>query len=355
METELDARRLDQFERSLVSGAALRVDSKGLWRALATVFPHRTPGPAERRLLLTALRAVEAGGSIRLPPEHGKRWDRSIAPAVPTSIDVIRDQSAPARFPWRTFPWHSNLHWVAQCRYLSSQQVDFLRRVHEGFVNGVFREQAPMKYRSLQLTGDEKLLASLATTSLFGPSRLTLAQLACLPDALPLAWEAVADGGRMVIFENAGPFAVARRVLLELSTKPYDLVAYGGGRGVLAALAHIKTIEPRVETIHYVGDLDHAGLDISWSARACARELGLPAVVSADELHRQMLLAAAAFGHPNGWPAQSAQAVGDRDTILGVVASSLRNRVQAVLTAGCRIPEEVLGPDEFREAWSNSR
>jgi hypothetical protein len=27
------------------------------------------------------------------------------------------------------------------------------------------------------------------------------------PDALPLAWEAVGDGGLMVIFEKAGPFA----------------------------------------------------------------------------------------------------------------------------------------------------
>ena len=36
-----------------------------------------------------------------------------------------------------------------------------------------------MKYRSLQLTGNEKALASLAKTSLFGESRLSLAMLGC--------------------------------------------------------------------------------------------------------------------------------------------------------------------------------
>lgn len=249
---ELDQRRLDEFERSLLSGTAVRVAAPDLWRALAQIFPHRTPGPAERRLLLEALKSIEARGSIRLPPERGKRWDRSMDPTVPSSVDVVRDQTASSPFPWRTFPWHPNLHWVVQCRSLSAQQVEFLRRVHEGIVNGTFREPAPLKYRSLQLTGDEKMLASLATTSLFGPSRLTLELLACLPDALPLAWEVVGDGGRMVIFENAGPFAVARRVLSELKTRPYDLIAYGGGRSVLAALGHIKTIERSVESIHYV-------------------------------------------------------------------------------------------------------
>jgi hypothetical protein len=303
--------------------------------------------------LLDALRFIEARGSIRLPPERGKRWDRSMDPAVPISVDIVRDQATPSGFPWRTFPWHPNLHWVVQCRSLSTQQVEFLRRVHDGFVNGMFREPAPLKYRSLQLTGNEKMLASLATTSLFGPSRLGLEQLACLPDALPLAWEAVGDGDRMLIFENAGPFAVARHILAELQARPYDLVAYGGGRSLLASLGHLKTIERSVQSIHYLGDLDHAGLDIARAARKCAKELGLPPLLPADELHRQMLVAAEAFGHSLGWPAGGRFSDSEREMVLDVISPSLRGQIHALLRAGRRIPEEVLGPDEFRAAWSS--
>lgn len=351
-EPELDPRRLDEFERTLLAGTSARVAARELWRALAQVFPHRTSGPAERRLLLAALRAVAARGSIRLPPERGSRWDRSLDPAVPTGVDVVREPAAPPPFAWRSFPWHPNLHWVAQCRSLSPQQVQFLRRVHEGLVNGTFREPAPLQYRSLQLTGDEKMLASLAATSLFGDSRLTFELLACLPDALPLAWEAVGDGGRMVIFENAGPFAVARRVLAGLEARPYDLIAYGGGRSVLAALGHLQTIERRVSSLHYVGDLDRAGLDIAWAARRRSQELGLPRIEPAGELHAQMLAAAEAFGRPEGWPAQERCSDLDRSRILDVLSPEVRGRVDAVLRAGRRIPEEVLGPDELRCAWS---
>lgn len=352
MAPDFDEHRLEQFERGLLSGTAVRVGAQDLWRILAKVFPHRAHGPSERRLLLDALRSLEARGIIRLPSERGRRWDRSMDPAVPISVDIVRDQPAGPSFSWRVFPWHPNLHWVLQCRNLSTQQIEFLRRVHDGFVNDMFREPAPLKYRSLQLTGDEKLLAALATTSLFGPARLSLDLLACLPDALPLAWEAVGDGGRIVIFENAGPFAVARRVLVEMQSRPYDLIAYGGGRSVLAALGHLKTIERRVESIHYVGDLDHAGLDISWCAQRCAKDLGLPAVAPASELHRQMLLAAESFGHPQGWPAPGRIADIDRSKILEVLSPEIRDRIDAVLRAGHRIPEEVLGPDEFRRAWS---
>lgn len=349
---ELDSERLEGLERLLRINPSTRVRGETLWQAFAQVFPHRSAGPAERRLLIEALRAIEGRGTIRLPPARGTRWDRSMDPAVPTSVDVIRDQPEPASFSWRTFPWHTELQWVAQCRTLSGQQLAFLRRVHDGLVHGLFREPAPLKYRSLQLTGDEKRLALLATTSLFADGQLSLEMLGCLPDALPLAWEATGEGGRMIIFENAGPFSVARRVLSELTTRPYDLVAYGGGRSILAALGHINTLERGVTSIRYVGDIDAAGLDIAWSARRCAAQLGLPPIEPATEVHKQMLVAAHAFGHPDGWPADERFSRPQRRSILDILDPEVRVHAEQILRARRRIPEEVLGPDELRSAWT---
>lgn len=352
MRPELDDQRLEEFERSLLSSTTTRIGAEALWGLMARVFPHRASGPAERHLLLEALMSLEARGSIRLPPRSGKRWDRSMDPPVPTSVDVVRDRADAAPFPWRTFPWHPVLNWVNQCRSLSLFQVDFLRRVHDGFVNRAFCEPAPFKYRSLQLTGDEKMLASLATTALFGPSRLTLDLLGCLPDAVPLAWEVVGTGGRMVIFENAGPFAVARRVLGELRSRPYDLIAYGGGRNIVAGLGHLLTIDRQIESLHYVGDIDDVGLDIAWNARICAARLGLPPLQPATEIHRQMLAAASAFGHGDGWPARVRLPDVNRARLLDSVAPDVRPHVERIVRAGQRIPEEVLGPTELRKAWT---
>jgi Protein of unknown function C-terminus (DUF2399) len=349
--TALDPDQLREFTRLLFSSTSARASSQDLWHALAHVCPHRSPGPAERHLLLAALKSLELAGTIRFPPLGGKRWDHVIEPPVPTSITLVRANPPAPDSSWRTFPWHQHLHWVGQCRVLSTQQVSFLRRVHEGFVRGDFHERVPLKYRSLQLTGDEKLLASLSKTSLFGEPRLTLEMLGCLPDSLPIAWESLGHGGRMIIFENAGPFAVARGVLSQLSKRPYDLVAYGGGRSVIAAVDYINTIEQTVETIHYVGDLDYAGLDIAWSLRECAERRQLP-VIPASELHAQMVSAAEAFGSPNGWPWEGRSIDLVHKPILEFLAADLRPRVGDILRVGRRIPEEVLGPDEMRRAWS---
>lgn len=115
---------------------------------------------------------------------------------------------------------------------------------------------------------------------------------------------------------------------------------------------HIKTIARSVESIRYGGDLDHAGLDIAWSVRRRSKYLGLPAVLPAIEFHRQMLSSAESFGHPHGWPAHDRGADVDRSGVLDALSPDVRGRVDAVLRAGRRIPEEVLGPNELRSAWS---
>jgi len=344
--------RLAAFVDALERDRGTRVSRERLWEALAEAFPHRTPGAPERQLLVDVLRELEKEGRVRLPPEGGRRWDRSLIPAVPTGVDLVREPSpAPGGEAWRTFPWHPRLTWVAEMGRLTAGQVAFLRRVHRGLVEGWFAEPAPIAYRSLQLTGDEKGLTGLVGTSLFGDGRLTLDLLGCAPEALPLAWEPVGPGGRLLIVENAGPFAVARRVLGSMEAPPYGLVGYGGGRGILSAIAHVPSMSRTVSEIHYVGDLDVAELDIAVGAARRAASLGLPAVRPAEKLHVAMFEAAAAFGRPEGWPGRSVNGQGRLDELATAVAPDLWPRVRAMLADGRRIPEEVLGPGELRRVW----
>jgi hypothetical protein len=256
---------------------------------------------------------------------------------------------------WRTFPWHPVLAWVADHRTLTPEQVAFLRRVHEGLRDGKFRERAPLKYRSLQLTGDEKRLGGFTKTKLFGPGRLSLELLGCLPDRVPLAWAGVGEGSSVLVVENTGLFNVAVSMLRQLSRPPYGIVVYGGGTGVEQALPGLCDLGRSVTSVMYVGDLDRAGLRIAQAAAQASQRAGLPALVPAPGLHRAMLDSAAHLGYPSGWPAQARRSRTHDAHLVNWLPAEVRARVRDLLAAGRRVPEEVLGPEELLQAWSAAR
>jgi hypothetical protein len=163
------------------------------------------------------------------------------------SVDLLGAQDTPRARQWRTFPWHPRLQWVADVVSLSEQAEAFLRRVHEGLVSGRFSQPAPLKYRSLELTGDEKALADLAKTRLFGTGRLDFELLGCIDDLPPLAWQRVAGAPSLIVFENTGAFAVARRILASLPRPPYGLVACGEGARFQRSLLQLRDIDGPLE------------------------------------------------------------------------------------------------------------
>jgi hypothetical protein len=234
------------------------------------------------------------------------------------------------------------------------EQEQLLRRVHEGLVGGTFEKQAPLKYRSLQLTGDEKKLRTLVTTKLFGPGRLDLGLLGCLPDVLPMPWEEVSDAASVIVFENAGAFTVAREALSAMSAPPFGMVGYGGGAGFEYSVRYLKLIGRPVAHIAYVGDIDRDGLRIVRAASVTGRREGLPDIVPASDLHRAMLDACRRFGSPSGWPHASASlgSMPDDERLVAWLPADVHEEVRRVLEAGHRVPEEILGPDELSAVWS---
>jgi hypothetical protein len=348
----LDPNRLCQFLTGLQSGPRIHVDHAHLWRSFATAYPQHPQGSEGRRWLMAALRALEDQGHLRLPVERGTRWDRSSTVAVPLSIDLVRPTPAERNADWQTFPWHRSLQWVLQCRSLTADQVSFLRKVHDGLVSGAFAEPASFKYRSLQLTGDEKRLGSLVKSQLFDPGRLTLEAIGCEPDVLPLTWEAISNCRRMIIFENAGAFMMGLRVLRSMQNPPYGKIAYGCGIEVLNAAAYLRITDLEVDEIEYVGDLDIKGLEIAVSLQKVVASLGLPPLQPATALHAAMLQSASQLGSPDGWPAIEMSSHMPLEQLLAFLTEQLREPAQVILADGHRIPEEVLGHREMLEALS---
>jgi hypothetical protein len=217
-------------------------------------------------------------------------------------------------------------------------QVRFLKQVHAGLVGGWFRDPECFKYRSLQLTGDEKRLEELQRGVLFGPARLTLELLGCEPESLPLASERFSAAPTLLIFENAAPFMLACRVLRGSGSAAFGRIAYGAGKQVLKAVRYLPLLEPVIGAIEYVGDLDAEGLSIAAELQRLSQ---LP-VEPASSFHQAMLDSAVALGSPDGWPLSEGIEHVDLAKGISFLSSDLHERVGNIVRSGRRIPEEAL-------------
>ncbi len=335
-----DTARLRRFNDGLNSGDHKTIRQEAIWAVFAEIYRDLPSGPERRRWLMAVLEKLAEKGEIVLPVEHGSQWDRTSAIQLPTAISLARPEAdQDARMPWREFPWHPRLQWMFQLRTLAADQFEFLKRVHDGLVEGWFEQFECFKYRSLQLTGDEKRLESLHKGMLFAPGRLTLEMLGCESEALPLATEHFSSQPTLLIFENAAPFMLARKTLAKTAQPRIGRVAYGAGKQVLKAVPYFEMIQPALTEILYVGDLDAEGMMIAADLQRLSKSIP---VLPATEFHHAMLASAAQLGAADGWAAKGEPPLDVANTVIAFLAPEVGLTVATLIAAGRRIPEEVL-------------
>jgi hypothetical protein len=335
-----------------------RIPLETLRAIFAEVFAHRPSIPQRRDWLLQSLEYAVNLGVIRFPKDP-KSWDGSGTPSLPkyvTRIEIIQ----PKDTWWKTYYWHHKLDWVANLSNLPRDQGEFLKKVQQGLVMGWYTTKSPLKYRSLQLTGDEKHLEELLKSQLFFEERLTLEFLNTDKDIMPLAYEIVGRQPKALVFENKGSYNVARLAIKKLaeSDRPYGILAYGGGGTFLDSVrdfANIKLYLPQgLDSIEYVGDLDWAGLAIAQRASKKARICGLPPVVPAKGLHLLMLeaLLDPTIQSPNGFRVKRKHKANEH--LLEWLSENVRTEVGRVLRSGNRVPEEMLTEKALLQCWNIS-
>ncbi|WP_430454397.1 hypothetical protein [Rhodopirellula europaea] len=339
--------RVFAFLTQLSTHRSKTVKSDDLWRYFTLAYPDGPQGVQRRQWLSVLLDELDRNEDLKLPSRKGKLWDTSSSIPLPRQIVVNSQADTPAdQSSWRSFPWHPSLQWVLQRRWLRTQHVTFLQRVHQGLCEGWFESVESLKYRSLQLTGDEKKLEKLLRTKLFGPGKLSIELLACQPEMLPLATHRISDVPSLLIFENAQSFLLARDVSQSINNPRYGLLGYGAGKQVIKSLDYFSTLAPPVTEIFYIGDLDAEGISV---AAKLQRLSSVIPISPATAFHQAMLHSAKQLGSPNGWPAKDGQAKIGTTSALAFLDATIRTRCRALIEQQRRIPEEAITRSMMRE------
>jgi hypothetical protein len=335
--------------------AGARVDQDTLVEAAHAADLGLAGSPDARRTIRAALDELVAAGLIVLP-RGATQWDVAFAPPLPRWVGRAPRRPAKRTEPART-TWHASLGWAAagaRSGTWSDDQLRVLRAVNDFIRAGGPVRAVPLAERSLELTGDEKLLGRILGGPLFAPGRLSLALLGATRAPTPFIWERVGPGSRVLVVENWATFVSVRASL------PADhgigVLAFGFGRGFVTSvefigeLASAADLPSPVTAVRYFGDLDKAGIEIPRAAEARALELSLPPVRPAVSLWRLLL----ARGKSS--PAEPV-ATEVADQLAAWFPPALRDEVAEHLAAGRRLAQEAVGSDLLATAdrtWASA-
>jgi hypothetical protein len=321
-----------------------RVTRDRIWRAFKMAYPIEASDGDARERLAAALAALVDAGVLKLPVGRAG-WDHSATPPVPEWIQLERlPAPAPVVDP-ATIPWAPELSFVASMPRLDSlaDALVIQRWLGSG---GRTRPVVPMRERSVGLFGREKRLDELVRTPLFGPGRLSLELLRCFSMSPPLAFElgpAGTEGRPCLVIENHHTWWSFCGWNARVGQ--YSAVVYGAGGGFgREAVAFLAEHSRRWGTsvAEYFGDLDPEGLAIPRRAALdFAADLHIDIVPATRWYARLLDLADAAT-----LPVLAPYPLNDGIQWLG---GDLEPRVRRYLSAGVRVPQELLGTEQLAD------
>lgn len=293
--------------------------------------------------LVSALTELASDGVIELPVQA---WDRSTVPALPRWVRVPDARRAARLRPWAQFPWCAELGWAASLPSLSSAQFTDLVAVNSWLActRGDAVPIVPMRYRSVQLFGDEKRLEHLLRSpSLFGPGRLSLDLLGCRRFPPPMAAVEVGAGTDLIVVENSDTYwAVVDALRNHPTAHPIGAVAWGGGNSfptqVPTLTLDVAGRGPVHGTVWYWGDLDPEGVRIAADAAVASEHLGGPQIRPAILLWASMADQPVQSAGEITWPDVGHEWLGPELHATFAAVRSARGRV-----AQEAVPQNIVG------------
>ncbi len=337
---------IEAYASALIGTGRARIELPELISAWDEADPAWAGSTEGRLRLVDALERLDVGAVIELPSRNGRCWEMAL-PRLPTRVAVPANRRPALRaLDPANEPWLPALDWVGGWMRAAKppQRLRLaVQSVNRWLASTVGRNPPTIsrEERSLEVFGDEKLLASLTGTALFEPGRLTLATLACEPPVGGLRVARLAPAGPVLVMENKAAFDSAWRALRADAASGlapgYAAVIFGGGDHSASLLYDLKTLDALVgvtpSRIDYAGDVDVAGISAAAAFLDTARREGLPAEPSAT------LWRALAILKPTG-----EDLTGDDDerraALDAVARLGLPSEVAMRLREGVRVPQE---------------
>lgn len=321
------------------SGRRARIPIDVVWEAFRAVVRGYTGNIEARPRLAMILECLRENGALDVPKSR-RLWDASADPPLPTWVQLVVSRRSPASEPdHRVIAWPPELAFVAKLS--RAPLLDELLAIRRFLADGG-RERiwVPARERSLEVFGEEKRLAALRKTTLFGPGRLDLELLRCYAVAPPLVWEpgpGPAIGRSVLVLENLDTYHSFCRWNEDAAR--YGAVAYGHGTEFVATVRDLPRVCDAVQSsaAEYFGDIDYRGLQIPMQAR-----LVLAGETSAISLGPAARWYDALLEHADR-TTDSNRFVSPTDAVLLWLPEELRDRAAPILARGRRLPQEHIG------------
>lgn len=144
----------------------------------ATIEAHAATRPGARQRLSSAVDELVSQGALE-PPRSQRLWDQTALPPLPRWVVIVAD--APGKLPpidMGTTTWVPTISrwvgtWLRRCKpptplRAALQQINIWLLEHLGEQPAIIAREE----RSLSIFNDEKTLARIEPSSIFGPGRL---------------------------------------------------------------------------------------------------------------------------------------------------------------------------------------
>lgn len=276
-----DDRLADSVGRRLAAWPRQRITLVEVEDVVVSERPELNASVHLGRRLAEVVDALVSQGVV----QPTQRWVTFRGVRLPASLRRPVGPRSRRERPALRHPWREDLRWAAHTAGATFQQ---LRELDRWLTKNPDSPPAPVKERSLEIWGDEKLLERLLRGPLRG-RRIDGLRLEIVHP--PLVIERISEARGGLVVENATTWrslvTVGREHLSAGAATSIGWIAYGAGNQVAAAVPGLAAREPT--SLWYFGDLDAKGLAFAAAAAQVARSEGMPAVLPHRWLYEALL------------------------------------------------------------------